>query len=328
MRPVLLLAICGCGDNFPATIDAATDGGADAVTTCAPSPGWTPAPALARGPTQETATVAVAGKVYVLGGFDENLGILSTVQVFDAATCEWSMGPALPRPVHHANATTVGTTIWLTGAAETLNFTPVGHVWSWDPTTAATAWTEHAPMPAGTERGSAAIAAIGSTIYVAGGLRSASIALAHSLDTTTLTWTALPALPAVRDHGCGAVVAGKLYVIGGRASANTTSVEELTPGGTWVAKAPMPTGRSGIACGVIGDRIIAVGGEGNAATATGVFAEAEAYRPSTDTWESLAPMPSPRHGMGAAVVGGSLYIPGGADRGGFAAVATHDVLTP
>ncbi len=39
-------------------------------------------------------------------------------------------------------------------------------------------------------------------------------------------------------------------------------------------------------------------------------------------------MTSPRHGMGAAVVSGSLYVPGGADMQAFAAVATHDVFTP
>ena len=40
------------------------------------------------------------------------------------------------------------------------------------------------------------------------------------------------------------------------------------------------------------------------------------------------PMPTPRHGMGGAGVGDSFYVPGGANRAGFAAVATHEVLTP
>jgi len=332
MRRLMVLVMCGCGDDVPATGDAATDGTADAaITTCAPAPGWTPAPALARGPTQETATVAVGTRLYVLGGFDETLGVLATVQVFDTATCAWSMGPALPRPVHHINATTIGTTIWITGAIETLNFTSVGHVWSWD-TSSAADWTVHAAMPATTQRGASVAGAIGTTIYVAGGLRSGAVAEVTAFDTIAGTWTtALPPLPATRDHGCGAVVGGKLYVIGGRAgniNARTASVEEYTPGGAWVTRAPMPTARGGTACGVIGGRIIVVGGEGNPATASGVFAEVEAYDPATNTWETLAPMTSPRHGMGAAVVGGSLYVPGGANMQAFAAVATHDVFTP
>jgi hypothetical protein len=39
-------------------------------------------------------------------------------------------------------------------------------------------------------------------------------------------------------------------------------------------------------------------------------------------------MSHPRHGMGAAVIGGALYVPGGADQDSFGAVATHDVFTP
>ena len=325
---VTTLMVGGCGDESPAGVDAATVG--DGAATCAPGTGWTPAPALARGPTQETAVVAVTGRLYVLGGFDASLGVVAAVQVFDPATCAWSDGPPLPRAVHHANATVIGTTIWITGAMEGLSFESVGHVWSWD-TAAATAWTEHAAMPAGTPRGASVVGAIGTTIVVAGGLRDGAVAEVSALDTSTGTWSTVPALPANRDHACGAVVGGTLYAIGGRAgaiNALTGSVEAYTPGGTWVPRAAMPTPRGGAACGVIGERIIVVGGEGNPATATGVFAEVEAYTPSTDTWETLAPMVSPRHGMGAAVIGGRLYVPGGADAQGFAAVATHDVFTP
>jgi len=39
-------------------------------------------------------------------------------------------------------------------------------------------------------------------------------------------------------------------------------------------------------------------------------------------------MPSTRHGMGAVGIGVALYVPGGADQQAFAAVATHEVLTP
>ncbi|MBA3451776.1 MAG: kelch repeat-containing protein [Deltaproteobacteria bacterium] len=330
MRRLLVLAMVGCGDG--ASTPPVDGSEPDAVSTCGPAAGWTLAPALAQGPAQETATVAVGSRLYVLGGINDSLAVLATVQVFDTSTCAWSMGPALPRPVHHINATTVGMTIWIIGAMETLNFVPVGHVWSWDPSSGATTWTEHAAMPAGTQRGAAVSGAIGTTIYVAGGLRNGAVSDVSALETTTGTWTTgLPSLPGDRDHGCGGVLGGKLYVVGGRAgniNARTGSVEEYTPGGTWVPRAAMPTPRGGTACGVIGDRIIVVGGEGNPATASGVFAEVEAYTPSTNTWEMLTPMISPRHGMGAAVVAGSLYVPGGADKQAFGAVATHDVFTP
>jgi len=71
-----------------------------------------------------------------------------------------------------------------------------------------------------------------------------------------------------------------------------------------------------------------VGGEGNRGSNTGVFPQTERYDPATDTWTTLAPMRPARHGMGAAGFEGRLYVPGGATRQGFGAVATFEVFVP
>lgn len=329
-RACLLLLVIGCGDGT-ATPDAATDGGRDAVTSCASMPGWTDAPALARGPTQETATVAVAGRIYVLGGFDASLAVLAAVQVFDTETCAWTAGPELPRPVHHVNAAVVGGRIYVVGAMEGLNFSSIGVTWSWDPATEA-AWSTHTPMPAGTQRGASIIGVIDDKIYVVGGLRSGAVAEVSAYDPATDTWdTSLPALPEIRDHGCGGAVGATLYVTGGRRGGigtTTASVFAYTPGGAWAMRAGMPTARGGTACGVIDDRIYVVGGEGNPDLPSGVFPQVEGYHPATDTWTTHAPMPIPKHGMGAAAWGGSLYVPGGATTEAFGAVAAHAIFTP
>ncbi len=325
------LVAVGCGSDGGATApDAALaiDAPAGGCDDTAP---WATAPALPLGPTQETAAVAVGGKVYVLGGFNGQLGVLDAVQVFDTASCAWSAGPALPRAVHHANAAVVGGTIYVVGAMVGLNFQVIGDVWAWNPATDA-GWTARASMPAGTARGSAVVGVIGGTIYVAGGLRSGAVAEVSAYDPLANTWdTTLPPLPAARDHGCGAAIGGTLYVAGGRRGtidSREGNVYELTPGGGWTERAPMPTARGGTACGVVDGRLIVLGGEGNPATATRVFAEVEAYTPATHAWATLPPMPTPRHGLGAAVWAGRLYVPGGATRDGFGAVADHEILTP
>ena len=292
---------------------------------------WASAPELPLGPTQETAVDATGGKIYVLGGFTQTNGIVAGVQIFDPVTCTWSIGPDLPKPIHHANAAVSGGTIYVLGSLETINFTAIPDVWAWNPATE-TAWSTKAAMPAGTQRGSSVVGAIDGKLYVAGGLRGGAVGEVSMYDPAANTWTTgLPALPMSRDHACGGVVGGKLYVLGGRQT-NITSqspiVYELTPGVGWAERAPMPTARGGTACGVVGNRIVVVGGEGNAAAATGVFPQVEAYDTVTNTWETLAPMPTPRHGMGAGVVDGRIYVPGGADRQGFGAVATHEILTP
>lgn len=322
-----MLAACGSGDGDGSDGGPGRDGPAVGCETTTP---WAAAPPVTRGPTQETAAVTTGGKVYVLGGFDGQLAVIDAVQIFDPVACTWSTGPALPKQVHHANAAVVDGTIYLLGAMQTTAFTTIGDVWSWNPATETT-WTVRASMPAGTQRGASVAGAIDGKIYVAGGLRNGAVADFGVYDPALDMWTALPALPAARDHGCGAVVGGKLYVVGGRQAQITSivpTVFEYTPGGTWETRAAMPTARGGTACGVVNDRLIVVGGEGNTAANSGVFPQVESYDAAANTWTTLAPMTTPRHGMAAAAIGGKLYVPGGATQQGFGAVATHEVLTP
>ena len=65
------------------------------------------------------------------------------------------------------------------------------------------------------------------------------------------------------------------------------------------------------------------GGEGAA-----TFDEAERYDPVADAWESLTPMPTARHGLGAAVLGNDIYVVGGGPQPGFAFSGANERLTP
>lgn len=48
-----------------------------------------------------------------------------------------------------------------------------------------------------------------------------------------------------------------------------------------------------------------------AAKAPTAYGENEAYNPANDQWERYAPMLTPRHGMGAVVIGDAIYVAGG-----------------
>jgi hypothetical protein len=48
------------------------------------------------------------------------------------------------------------------------------------------------------------------------------------------------------------------------------------------------------------------------AEGAGTFEENEAYDPATASWTTLTPLPTPRHGIGAAVINDVVYVPGGA----------------
>ena len=333
-QPLMMVVACSCGEAAPVGGDAlAMQDGAtpDAARgPCGTDVPWAAHPAVDLGPIQETAAVAFDGKMYVIGGFNGVLGVVAKVQIFDPASCAWSQGPELPRTVHHANAAVVGDTIYVLGAMEGLGFTAIANVWAWSPNRETT-WSARSSMPAGTERGSAVVGVIADQIYLAGGLRGGAVAEHSRYTPSTDTWEVLEPLPAPRDHGCGGAIGNTLIVAGGRQGAinsTSSSVFAFQPGVGWSARAEMPTARGGTACGVIADALIVVGGEGNGNVPSGVLPHVERYVAASDSWQTLAPMRTPRHGMAAAAIAGRLYVPGGATSDGFGAVAVHEVLTP
>lgn len=319
----LCLVLVACGD----------DGGtpsSDARGDSATSAGWTLGTPVGRGPIQETAAVGVAGKIYVIGGFDSDEGIVGRVQVYDTLAGTWSDGPSLPRTLHHANAATDGTTIYVLGALSGGSFAAIGDVYSLAPATDA-AWRTRASMPSGRERGAGIADVIDSKIYVAGGFRNgAATDLVDVFDPSDDSWTPLASLPATRDHGCGGTLEGELVVAGGRASAGPRSeVWSYAPGAdTWTPRAAMPTARAGMGCGIIAGELYTTGGEGNRAVASGMFANVESYSLASDRWVEHDAMPNPKHGVAGATWDGALYLCGGADREGFGAVGTTDVFRP
>ncbi len=59
-----------------------------------------------------------------------------------------------------------------------------------------------------------------------------------------------------------------------------------------------------------------------------VFGQMESYDAATDGWQSHAPMPTPRHAVGAAVLGDWIHVAGGgAVTGGAVQSAIHEAFT-
>jgi len=80
-----------------------------------------------------------------------------------------------------------------------------------------------------------------------------------------------------------------------------------------VTKAPMPTARCCLAVVTHAATLYTFGGEIPTSGLNIVFATVEAYDPSTDSWVSKTPMPTPRYYAGAAVLGDIHYVAGGLD---------------
>jgi N-acetylneuraminic acid mutarotase len=159
-----------------------------------------------------------------------------------------------------------------------------------------------------------ALAEANGKIYVLGGYppsRETSRTV-QIYDIASDSWQLGPDLPQPNNHGMAAAVNGRIYLIGGQltddqqgASAVNT-VWELDPTvGTWAAKAPMPTARSGGVAVVHAGRIYVAGGRvprGN---------DFAVYDPAANQWEQLPDLPSQRNHISGAAINGRIYIVGG-----------------
>lgn len=76
---------------------------------------------------------------------------------------------------------------------------------------------------------------------------------------------------------------------------------------SWVWKAGLTSGRSGLGVAVVDDKIYAIGG----ASANGFCAFNEQYDPTIGTWKLKAPMPTSRSAFGIAVFENKIYCIGG-----------------
>lgn len=77
----------------------------------------------------------------------------------------------------------------------------------------------------------------------------------------------------------------------------------------WEERAQMPTRRAHLGLTVAEDRLLAIGGQ----TPSGVTAAVESYNPGSDIWTPLQEKPTPVAYVGAATIGGDVYVPGGCD---------------
>lgn len=288
--------------------------------------GWSVHAPLSLGPRQEMGVAALDGRIYVVGGIDGSRQAITTVEAYDPPTDRWTQRASLPDPMHHVNVAAAGGKLYVVGALSGASFDATGVTLVYNP--GADAWSPLSSMPSGTERGASGVAVLDDgRIVVAGGLRGgASVTDASVFDPGTNSWSPLQPLAVARDHLAAANVGGRVYAATGRDNGVLKSaLEVLDPTtGSWSRRADILTARGGVAAAALSGRLVVLGGEGNGADPAGIFHETESYDPSTDGWRTEAPMRTGRHGIGAAVVGNRLFVPGGATREGFGAVTANE----
>ena len=185
-------------------------------------------------------------------------------------------------------------------------------------------WRRRADMP--TPRMGVKAAVVNGVIYVFGGFRAKDNKIANTkfpvrvdaYDPETDTWIRKQDMPVPRiNFGLG-VVAGKVYIIGGRTrfgGERTDRVDIYSPvTNTWLKGSKMPTRRAVLGVETVDDRIYAMGGRGWPADIFmgGPFLTAiEEYDPETFRWRQKPDMLDVRLEFSSIVVRDNIYLIGG-----------------
>jgi N-acetylneuraminic acid mutarotase len=199
------------------------------------------------------------------------------------------------------------------------------------PDTPVKGWHQVASIPSG-PRQEHSVAAVGGKVYVIGGILPnpaggvTTTDRVEVYDTRRDTWSEAKPLPVAMNHPNVAAVGGRIYVLGGLSGgASWQAVPDsfvYDPAkDEWTALRPMPVGqeRGSAAIGTRGARIYLAGGMRTLTPGPGGLQDTldlvSSYDVVTGRWDTLPRLPEARDHVGGAVVGGTLYVLGGRDRG-------------
>ena len=296
---------------------------------------------------QELYPVASGGKIYVAGGvLTPPTGYSAHFEAYNVQAGRWEALKPLPEARHHiALAETDGLIYGIGGFSGGFPFWRAHtSVFIYDPQT--DRWSTGPKAPEARAEG--VVLAVDGKIYAMGGRAAATPGASHFndyadstrsdvLDPVTGRWTRIADAPSARNSAAAAVIAGKVYVVGGRQAlkqpdgslrqVNVPTLEVYDPAtNSWKVKASMPQAQGGLAAAAHAGRLYAFGGE-QWVPDQKVFGDGWVYEPETDKWSALPPLPTPRHGLGAATVGNQIYLVGGGERvGGDKASSILEVL--
>ncbi|NUZ07838.1 Kelch repeat-containing protein [Piscinibacter koreensis] len=311
--------------------------------TASPAPAGAPGRWVGRAalplPRSEMAWATIAqGRMHIVGGYGEGAVNRPYHHIYDPVADRWLIGAPLPRGANHVAVASDDARVYAFGGFTEQNRGADSHAYAYE--VATNRWQPIAPLPR--PRGAAAAVLLDGRIHLIGGASEpaaerASVGWHEVYDPKEDRWTTRKPLPGARDHvGCIAD-AGRIHVIGGRFNTFEYNTElhhvYLPAADTWELRAPLPTARSGHGLVVYRGRYFAMGGEGGFLTGgvprqAKVFGQMESYDPASDSWQHHAPMPTPRHAVGAVTIGDWVYVAGGgAVLGGSVQSAIHEAFT-
>lgn len=278
-------------------------------------------------------------RVYLFGGlskeqFEQGPGAddltLSSLNVYDPATDDWSQRGPMPIDSGDVSAVTVGDFMYVFAGIGTGGFISRGYRYDAE----ADSWLERAPMRV--NRTNFETVAVGSKVYLIGGSGQADDGPGTSgewlsksgleiYDTLTDSWSSGAPAPGAINDGSSCALGSRIYVFDGTVSGATYIYDTTT--NTWSEGARAPEARSLASCVARGDSVLLMGGRpplsyesdpeptgpGEIAGTIESSIVVQAYFPELDSWSGARDMLRAREQFVAVPIAEDVYVIGGAE---------------
>jgi len=279
----------------------------------------------------EASYVQLGDKFYLLGGRENN----GRVNIYDPVTDIWTVGATPSMELHHFQAVEYYGLMIIAGAMSDgfPRERSVEEIMIYDPLL--DEFIVGPSIPDGRARGGAGCTIYNDEIYLVSGTTSGHRSGGHQTwvdkyNPETDTWTVLSDALRARDHFQVEVIDGKIYAVAGRQSgadgiflatlAELDVYDVATDSWTDLEK-DIPTQRAGNTVAVLNNELLVIGGEREDGDAN---SEVEAFNPTTETWRTLSPLLTGRHGTQAIVNNENIWLASGSPVRGGSRVQSHE----
>jgi hypothetical protein len=269
----------------------------------------------------EAPSALVDGKLFLFGGFTDDLGASNQLDVYDPVNDSWTRKKDMPARLTHLNAVVDGGTVWLAGGFKGKHPGPAtDEVWKYD--IASDAWSPGPPLPE--PRGGGGLASAGRRLHYFGGYKpdrdtNPGDHWSLPLDMGT-SWQPESGLPEPRGHVAAASLGGAIYALGGAHGHDKTQIDvdachRFDPDANkWTKIASLPDGRSHFESSTIihNGRILIAGGRCNRSTPPrNNVDDILEYDPKSNFWRVLGGLPRKLMAPDVAIISGRFVVIGG-----------------